>query len=296
MTASSLALRGIVLAIISYVIIALADTLSKQVQEHVSVSQVILIRQLFQFAFMGMLWWIFYARKQRFIIPPVKSLQFVRNVIMIVVIAMYISSLNVLDIAVAISLLSTAPFFTLPFAFLLLKERAGIKNILTIGVGFCGVIMIVQPGFEQFHPAMLVVLASAAIIGLYMVLARKLADDMHPINFLCYQGAVVAVPYVILSALFWQPIPAELWWPLLFLSALSACFHLCFLTAVRYLEANFIAPIMYVEVASGLLFGYLFFDNIPNVLSLAGIAVITTAGVFLTLGKTQLFKRRSAPH
>ena len=292
MTKSSLAMRGIVLAVLAYVMVALADTLSKQVQQQVSFLQVILIRQLVQFVLMGLVWKLFFADKQKFIIPPVRSLQFVRNLLMIAVIAMYMSSLDALDIGIAISLLNTAPLFTLPFAAFLLKEHIGLKSILTIIVGFCGVLMIVQPGLDEFHPAMLMVLASAAIIGLYMVLARKLADDIHPVNFLCYQGAIVSIPYTIIAIMVWQPIPEELWLKMIILSVLSCGFHLCFLTAVRYLEANSIAPLMYVEVASGLVFGYLFFDSVPNWLALGGIAVITGAGLFLMLSKARFSKAR----
>ena len=278
---------GLLLAGFGHVMIVLADTLSKYVQEDMAFLQVILARQLIQFFLMGLLWKLFFAAKQKFVIPPIRSLQFARNGLMVVMIFLYISSLKALDIGVAISLLNTAPFFALPFAVLLLKERVSATSILAIIIGFIGVLLIVQPGFESFQVEMLAVLAAAAIIGLYTIVSRKLASDMHPINFLCYQGAVLSIVYMPFAIIFWQPIPSELWGWLIVLSLLSCGFHLCFLTAIRHLEANRIAPLMYIEVIGGLFFGYLFFETVPNWLALCGIAVITVAGLMMTLQKSR---------
>ena len=206
---------------------------------------------------------------------------------MVLMILLYMSSLNALDIGVAISLLNTAPLFALPFAALLLKERVSTISILAIIIGFVGVLLIVQPGFESFQFEMLTVLAAAAIIGLYTIVSRKLASDMNPINFLCYQGVVLSIIYMPFAIMFWQPIPSEVWGWLIALSLLSCGFHLCFLTAIRHLEANRIAPLMYIEVIGGLFFGYLFFETVPNWLALCGIAVITVAGLMMTLQRSK---------
>ncbi len=56
-----------------------------------------------------------------------------------------------------------------------LGERVGWRRWAAIGVGFAGVLVILQPGFRVFSPAALVPLAAALMFALYGLLTRYVA-------------------------------------------------------------------------------------------------------------------------
>lgn len=285
-------LLGIALATTGFVLVALADGLAKIVQQQIPVIQFVLLRQSFQLLVMGGLWLVFFRRQHKFVIPKPGSLQLKRALLMISIIPLYMGSLDYLQLGISISLLNTAPFFALPMSVFLLGERVSVLQMVALLIGFLGVVLIVQPGSASFHPAMLMVLLAAAFLALYMVISRKLAHDMHPINFLCVQSVLSIVIFGCFLPFAHAAIPWDLWPVILASATLSTSFHLLFLFSVRLLEAQVITSLMYAEVASGLIFGLLLFNDIPNLYAFLGIALIVIAGLIITLRR--MFKSPDA--
>jgi drug/metabolite transporter (DMT)-like permease len=52
--------------------------------------------------------------------------------------------------------------------------------------------------------------------------------------------------------------------------------------AFAHADASTLAPFTYFEIVSAVIFGYLFFETIPTLLSWVGIALITVGGIYVS--------------
>ena len=57
--------------------------------------------------------------------------------------------------------------------------------------------------------------------------------------------------------------------------------HLSMTWALRYASAPTVAPVQYLEIPFGALYGLLLFDDLPNGMAAAGIIVTVTAGLLV---------------
>jgi drug/metabolite transporter (DMT)-like permease len=91
-------------------------------------------------------------------------------------------------------------------------------------------------------------------------------------------GTVLLTPQAIAS---WRtPAARDL---LLFagLGALSAISHVLSIAAFRRSDASTLAPLVYVELIGAALVGYVAFDELPGVATMAGAGLIVAAGLVL---------------
>ena len=64
------------------------------------------------------------------------------------------------------------------------------------------------------------------------------------------------------------------------------CAQICFLTALRSYQLNFVIPYFYSTLIFVLLYDYLIFREFPDFLSLYGSLLIMIGGVYLFLKET----------
>jgi drug/metabolite transporter (DMT)-like permease len=81
-----------------------------------------------------------------------------------------------IPLATATVLFFTAPIFATILGALLHGEKVGPRRIAAIAAGFLGALVILRPGFEAFHPAMLAALGSSALFSIALTLSRNLAN------------------------------------------------------------------------------------------------------------------------
>jgi drug/metabolite transporter (DMT)-like permease len=80
----------------------------------------------------------------------------------------------------------------------------------------------------------------------------------------------------------WQPIPAEAWWYIAVLIVSGSINQTLLVFAFAHADASTLAPFTYFEIVSAVIFGYLFFDTLPTVLSWVGICLITAGGLYVS--------------
>ena len=54
------------------------------------------------------------------------------------------------------------------------------------------------------------------------------------------------------------------------------------------LESSIFAPIQYIQLAAGFIFGYLFFGDLPDIYELLGSVVIIFSGLFIIYRQNKL--------
>jgi drug/metabolite transporter (DMT)-like permease len=190
--------------------------------------------------------------------------------------------LQYLQLAVTSSIFFIVPILIALMAAPLLGERIDAGRWVAIIAGFAGVLVIVRPGSEDFHPAMLLSLVNALLYALFNLSTRQLAayDPPETIQFLpAVVASVLLAPFALAG---WQSPATWLEWTLLCLiGVLGGLGHYLLALAHRYAPATVIAPFLYQQVFYMALFGYLVFGDVPAAGVWLGAAIVVASGLYL---------------
>jgi drug/metabolite transporter (DMT)-like permease len=169
-------------------------------------------------------------------------------------------------------------------------EEVGPRRLAACAVGFLGSLLVIQPSFAAFGPVALFPLGTAVSFALYMLITRTLSRQMHPVPMQFHTAllaALICVPMIALGTAAGEPstsfvLPQGIFWLWVFCVGLaSAVSHMSMTYALKFAPSSTLAPLHYLEIVTATLLGYLVFGNFPNVLTLSGIAIIVTSGLYV---------------
>ncbi len=191
----------------------------------------------------------------------------------------------------AISFIS--PLLVTMFAVWLLHEKVSRSRWLAVVAGFLGVLFIIRPGSGLLQWPALLPVASAFCYSQYQIMTRKFSETEHPMTTLFYTALVGCVLMSLVVPFFWK-VPEWRHVPLLVLLGAVAGFgHLMLIKALELENASFLSPLGYVQLLWVILFGFLFFGDLPDGYSLVGMVIIVGSGLYVALGHR--FKPREEP-
>jgi drug/metabolite transporter (DMT)-like permease len=141
---------------------------------------------------------------------------------------------------------------------------------------------VMRPEFEQVDAGNLYIFACAVMVSVQLALNRKLGLVSPPL-VTAFAGALcAALALTLLLPGSWQPIPADAWVYIGLLVVTGAINQTLLVFAFAHADASTLAPFTYFEIVSAVIFGYLFFETLPTLLSWAGIALITVGGLYVS--------------
>lgn len=214
-----------------------------------------------------------------------------RTVLHILGVGAMFLSLRYLPLADAIAIAFVMPFILLFLARFVSGEEVGPRRFAACCAGFAGTLLVVQPSFAEFGLPALLPLYVALNFALFMMVTRKIARAVDPVSLQCVSGWVAAfmlgafylaadglhgdIAVVMLDAQSWALIAAT--------GVLGTVAHLVMTWSLRYAPAATLAPVQYMEIPFATTFGWLIFEDFPDALALAGIAVSIASGLYIIL-------------
>jgi len=191
-------------------------------------------------------------------------------------------ALQYLQLTVTASIFFMVPILVALLSAPLLGEKLDAKRWAAILVGFAGVLVIVRPGSESFHPAMLLSLANAVLYAFFNMMTRKLAayDPPETIQFLpAVVATLVLAPFALAA---WESPHGWFEWLLLCLMGVfGGTGHYLLAMAHRYAPASTLAPFLYQQILYMAIFGYLVFGSVPDTAVWIGAAIVIASGLYL---------------
>jgi len=165
-----------------------------------------------------------------------------------------------------------------------LGERLDARRWVAIVGGFLGVLLVIRPGSQAFHPAILLSVANALLYAAFNLLTRRMVATESPqaMQLLSAVGAagVLAVP----ALLQWQWPPDGLSWAVIVLCGLmGGVGHLFVAMAHRYASAAVLGPFLYQQILYMTLWGWLVFSQVPDAFVVAGAGVVVASGLYLLM-------------
>lgn len=215
--------------------------------------------------------------------------QIIRSTVLLMSTAMFFFGVKHLPLAVAGSISQMAPFFVTLLAWPMLGERIRPARLVAVLIGFVGVLVVIRPGTDVFHPASLLVVGSAACYAIYQVFTRRVAGLDRPETSVMYSALVGTLVMCAVVAFAWKT-PESLADAAMLcccLGALGASGHYCVARALTYAQANIIAPFQYWQIIGSVIVGYAVSGLMPDLGTWIGAGIIVCAGVFIALTATR---------
>jgi drug/metabolite transporter (DMT)-like permease len=208
--------------------------------------------------------------------------QLFRSCLLLASTAFNFMALRHLRLDQTLSIQFLAPLMVALLAGPTLGEWVGWRRFVAIVVGFCGILIIVRPGYQEFSIGM--VYAFVCVLGYtgFSLMTRYVANRDPPDVTLFYSllvGTICVAPFAI-SEWVW---PADRLTMVLMMSIglWGAIGHYLFIVAYQLAPASTIAPFIYLQLLSMTGMGYFVFGDLPDLWTLAGATVVIASGIYL---------------
>ena len=172
------------------------------------------------------------------------------------------------------------PILVVVIAGPLLGERIRPAGWIAAAAGFAGVLLIARPGSGLDALGLFFVTGAVIANVVYQMLSRVLASTERTLALLFYTALVGAIAYGLALPWFVGGPKPGLRETALFLSlgVYGGLGHFLFTAAFRHANASILAPLTYFQLVWAGLLGWVVFAQVPDMLSLAGMAIIFASG------------------
>ena len=271
---------GIALVTLATLAFAVVDACAKWLVQSVPVLQVVWLR----FAIHVLLMTLILAPRHGWSLVRVGSgkLHLLRAAMLGTMTALNFFALQYLQLAETGAIQFSVPIVIALLSAWWLGERLDARRWVAILGGFVGVLLVIRPGSQAFHPAILLSVINAFIYAAFNMLTRRMAATESPeaMQLLSAAGAALALtPFALWH---WQtPSGAVLWVVVLLCGLMGGVGHLFVAQAHRYASAAVLGPFLYQQILYMSLWGWLVFGQVPDGFVVAGALTVVASGLWL---------------
>lgn len=279
-------LAGIGLMLAGILFFSMNDAMGKWLIATFSVGQVLLVRSVA--ALVVLLPFIKREGLAAFTGAPRPSLQALRAAFATLEVACFYWALSDMPLADVMTFYLAGPIYVTAMSPFLLGEKVGWRRWSAVIVGFVGVMFALKPT-GTFTTGAWVAVASSLSFAIYMVCTRKVAGT----------SSIVMVTTQVVAALIFGAVAAPFAWVALswgdgalltLLGVVAMIAYLCINKALMLAPASVVVPYQYTSIFWAILFGYVFFGDIPSAAMLAGAGIIIGAGIYIFVREQAMAK------
>ena len=194
----------------------------------------------------------------------------------------YLSALFNMPLANATAINMSTPLLIALLSALLLQHRISWRHWLIIGLGFVGVLCVVQPQAEGFTHWAWVALAGTLCHALRDLSVRYIPDHV-PSALVTLGTALTATVMAGLWALFhpWHSVNPMQWAQMAGASVFLSAGYFLLIKATRIADMSVIAPFRYMGLLTAVVIGFVVWGDVPNALAWAGMGLLVAAGLMM---------------
>ncbi len=274
---------GITLMVATTFVFAMQDGLSRHLGGEYNILMVVMIRYWFFAAFV-----IAIARRQKGSIRAAARtgqpiLQAFRGVLLAAEICIMIVGFVHLGLVESHAIFASYPLLIAALSGPVLGEAVGWRRWAAIGIGFVGVVVILEPGFAIFAPAAAFPLAAALMFALYGLLTRYVARRDSAATSFFWTGVTGAVAMTAVGVWNFEPMSGPDWALMAVLCVSGATGHFLLIKTYEVAEASAVQPFAYLQLVFATILGITVFGETLEANVAIGAAIVVGAGVFTLL-------------
>ena len=271
---------GILLMVLTTLVFAAQDGISRHLAGEYNVYMVVMIRYWFFAAFVITV----ASRKAGGLRAAAATslpwIQSFRAVLLVAEICVMVYGFTLLGLVESHAVFATYPLLIAALSSPVLGEHVGWRRWAAIGVGFVGVLIILQPGFGVFQPEAIIPLVSAFMFALYGLLTRYVGLRDSTATSFFWTGTVGAVAMTLVGVWFWEPLSKPDWGWMALLCITGALGHYTLIKTYELAEASAVQPFAYFQLVFASAFGVMIFGETIRTNVAFGAALIVAAGLF----------------
>ena len=291
--------KGIVLILIAMSLFSMQDALIKFIFEQSALYEIFFGRYLV--AAIVLFIYLSFKGQKVSLKTHYPLLTFIRVLLHFIAFSTFFISITYMQLATANALFFSCPFFVSIFAKFFLKEFIGIRRWSAIAFGFTGVLIVLNPNFQEFEFKNLLPVLSALLYAASMTIT-KYTSDKDDVNTQLYYFYLIALILCGIIYLFmgnaqfnstdfdpttqfifreWFSNFDYTWKFILFFGLAASIAFLCIFSAYIIASPSVVSLFEYSLIIMSMIPGYFLFSEIPSLRTLIGVICIISAGVYI---------------
>jgi len=292
-------LSGILLLVFALFLFSLQDMAIKYFSDQYSVLQIVFIRGVIAVSLMWLVARQIAESEQLASRRPYLAL--LRGLLGFCSYTTYYLAVAALPLAEVVAIVFSAPLFVTAMSALILREKVGLRRWSAVFAGFVGVLIIVGPVGEFSNLAVILAFIASISYASQTIITRYLAAHDTPLSIafnalivftgasailsLTMAGGFISItsthPSMVFLARDWVLPGAFDLSLMIFIGFNGAVAFYCMSKAYCVAQASTIAPFEFTYVVWAVVFGYLFWSEIPRTTTLVGLLILIGSSVYI---------------
>ena len=270
---------GIFFGIIAFFLFATTDVAQKYATIYHSIFQIMLFRYLFLFIIAI----IEAKRKKNVRVWKTNNLklQLIRSLCSILETAFFVTSFRYLPLGDVHSVAALSPIIVVALSIIFLKEFVDKRIWFAIFFGFIGVLIILRPGFDVFNFKSLIPLGAAFTFAIYQILTKKVSEVDKDETSLFFTSLFGVITMVILASIYWVDFIFISYFLLPLIGIMMSLAHYSLIIALARAPANKIQPFHFSLIFWAIIYGFVFYNDVPDVPTVFGALIIALSGIYI---------------
>ncbi len=205
--------------------------------------------------------------------------------------ASFIEAVRHISLPDTIAVSFAAPLLMTALAVPLLGEKVGLRRWTAVGIGLCGVLVIVNPSTGIFQVAALWALLSALGYALAIIVTRMVSRTEEATTTVFWLNAIYLLTMPVFAPFEWIVPSVEAF---AIMAGCGAIVMVAQLTAVRactLAPPQVLAPFDYTAMIWAVLLGYALWGDLPDRTVALGAAILVASGLYVLWREAQIQKR-----
>ena len=193
----------------------------------------------------------------------------------------FFGALKFLPLADTVALTFVSPLFMCALAVPMLGEHVGPRRWIAIVIGFAGVLVITQPSGVGFGWGAVLALGAALGDALGINITRRMSATESSHSMLFWSSVILIVGFGAVLPFAWTTPSSHDWLVIGILALSGSLAQFSLAQAFRYGEVSLLAPLEYVALIWAVIFGYMFWQELPTLTVIGGVAIIIASSAYV---------------
>jgi drug/metabolite transporter (DMT)-like permease len=299
LTSSSRPLLGIGLKVAATFVFMAMAAIARYLGDAIPVGQLVFFRSAF--AFLPIVVFMAVAGQGPSALATKRPLAHARRAFTgVVAMFTYFGALTYLPLADVTAISFASPLMVVVFAAVLLGESVRLYRWSAVAVGFVGVLIMISPHLGQGGAegsaaiGISLAVANTVFVAFTMIFIRLMSGSESALAITFYFQLTCTIVSLMTLPFAWVTPNLEQLGFLVSLGVLGGIGQLFMTNGYRFAQASTLANFDYVAMIWAILFGWLFFSELPAGAVYVGAAVVIASGLFIVWRERKLGLERAA--
>ena len=285
--------KGAIFALLGFAIFSAHDVIVKYLGSQYSTFQVIFFSVLFSFPMIFTM--NLRERSTDNMLPKHPWWSALRVITTVITGMSAFYAFSVLPLAQTYAFLFGMPLVITILSIPMLGEKVGVHRGGAVIVGLIGVMVVLRPGTSHLSLGHIAALTAAVFGAIGSLIVRKIGSEERNIVLLMYPMFANLIVMAVLMPAHYVPLQLFDLGALALMAIMASVASLFIILAYKTGEAAVVAPMHYSQMIWAIVYGFFFFDELPDQITMLGSAIIIGSGIYVVFREGRMKASNTTP-